>query len=143
MILKIFRIFMYGLAGLILYGIDFFSFLDFPSISIKIKSLIIGFMEIFVFLLLLIALATKRFKNWEVIVGTVLVASSGVAFFILLSFICLMYSPELLKMLSPTFSTKIFGDYYYGGIVTFSTFCIGVLLVRAPQNKNATAQNAS
>jgi hypothetical protein len=85
-------------------------------------------------------MATNHFRAWEVPVGAALLSGVGVTLFVMLTFICIQLSPELLKSV-PNFPQNAFSDYLVGGVTTVSLLVAGVALVRSASETTNRRRN--
>ncbi|MGB9152641.1 MAG: hypothetical protein WCD70_06095 [Alphaproteobacteria bacterium] len=87
-------------------------------------------------LFFLIAMAASRFQKWKFPLGATLLTSAGVTSFSILNYICIQFSPEMLKMM-PVADPIIPNDYIFGGITTISLLILGIILVRSTPKEHA------
>ncbi len=127
--LKVFRIALYAVGGFFIYVVNLLSFISLAQLTTIQKLGVMALFGILGLLPILAAMATNRFRAWEVPVGAALLSGVGVTLFVMFAFICLEFSPELLKTV-PDFPQNAFGDYLVGGITTVSLLMAGIALVR-------------
>jgi hypothetical protein len=134
--LKIFRITLYALGGFCVYIVNLISFTYTASFTLSSKLLVMALFGIIGLLPMLAAMATNRFREWQVPVGAAMLSGVGVTLFVIFTVLCMELSPELLKAV-PNFPQNILSDYLVGGITTVSLLVAGIALVRsAPETSN-------
>lgn len=134
--LKVFRIALYAVGGFFIYMVNLLSFISLAQLTTTHKLGVMALFGILGLLPILAAMATNRFRAWEVPVGVALLSGVGVTLFVMFTFICIEYSPELLKTV-PDFPQNAFSDYLVGGITTGSLLLAGLALVRsAPETSD-------
>ena len=134
--LKVIRIALYAVGGFFVYIVNLLSFISLAPLTTTHKLGVMALFGVLRLLPILAAMATNHFRAWEVPVGAALLSGVGVALFVMLTFICIQLSPELLKSV-PNFPQDAFGDYLVGGVTTVSLLVAGMALVRsAPETSN-------
>jgi len=134
--LKVFRIALYAVGGFFIYVVNLLSFISLPPLPTTHKLGVMALFGVLGLIPILAAMATNHFRAWEVPVGAALLSGVGVTLFVMLTFICIQLSPELLKAV-PNFPQDAFSDYLVGGITTVSLLVAGMALVRsAPETSN-------
>ena len=128
--LKVIRIALYAIGGFFVYIVNLLSFISLPPLPTTHKLGVMALFGVLGLLPILAAMATNRFRAWEVPVGAALLSGVGVTLFVMLTFICIQLSPELLKSV-PNFPQNAFSDYLVGGVTTVSLLAAGVALVRS------------
>ena len=127
--LKVFRIALYAVGGFFIYMVNLLSFISLAQLTTTGKLGVMALFGILGLLPIFAAMATNRFRAWEVPVGATLLSGVAVTVFVMFSFICIEFSPELLKTV-PNFPQDAFSDYLIGGITTVSLLVAGLALVR-------------
>lgn len=128
--LKVIRIALYAVGGFFIYVVNLLSFISLPPLPTTHKLGIMALFGVLGLLPILAAMATNHFRAWEVPVGAALLSGVGVTLFVMLTFICIQLSPELLKSV-PNFPQNAFSDYLIGGVTTVSLLVAGIALVRS------------
>lgn len=128
--LKIFRIALYAIGGFFIYMVNLLSFTSIPSSTVAMKLGIMAVFAVIGLIFILIAMATSRFKTWKSPVGIAMLSGVALNAFVVLTFLCMQLSPELLKSF-PDFPQDFISDYIVGGITTFVTLIAGIILVRS------------
>jgi hypothetical protein len=128
--LKVIRIALYAVGGFFVYIVNLLSFISLPPLPTTHKLGVMALFGVLGLLPILAAMATNHFRAWEVPVGAALLSGVGVTLFVMLTFICIQLSPELLKSV-PNFPRDAFSDYLVGGVTTVSLLVAGMALVRS------------
>jgi hypothetical protein len=134
--LKVIRIALYAVGGFFVYIVNLLSFISLAPLTTTHKLGVMALFGVLGLLPILAAMATNHFRAWEVPVGAALLSGVGVTLFVMLTFICIQLSPELLKSV-PNFPQGAFSDYLVGGVTTVSLLVAGMALVRStPETSN-------
>ena len=128
--MKLFRIVLYVIGGFFVYMVNLLAFFSLAPLATLPKLGVMALFGVLALIAILAAMATNGFKAWQVPVGVVLLSGAGVTLFLMLTFLCIELSPELLKSV-PNFPQNAFSDYLIGGITTASLLVAGVALVRS------------
>ena len=131
--LKVFRVALYVVGGFFVYMVNLLSFVSLAppnKLGVIAKLGMMALFGVIGLLPLLAAMATSHFREWQVPLGATLLSGVGVTVFIILTFLCMTLSPELLKSF-PDFPQNAFSDYLAGGITTVGLLVAGVALVRS------------
>ncbi len=128
--LKVIRIALYAVGGFFVYIVNLLSFISLAPLTITPKLGVMVLFGLLGLLPILAAMATNHFRAWKLPVGAALLSGVGVTLFVMLTFICIQLSPELLKSV-PNFPQDAFSDYLVGGVTTVSLLVAGMALVRS------------
>jgi hypothetical protein len=131
--LKVFRVALYVVGGFFVYMVNFLSFVSLAppnKLEVIAKLRVMALFGVIGLLPICAAMATSHFREWQVPLGATLLSGVGVTVFIILTFLCMTLSPELLKSF-PDFPQNAFSDYLVGGITTASLLVAGIALVRS------------
>jgi hypothetical protein len=130
--LKVFRVALYVVGGFFVYMVNLLSFVSLAppnKLGVVAKLGVMALFGVIGLLPILAAMATSHFREWQVPLGATLLSGVGVTVFMILTFLCMTLSPELLKSF-PDFPQNAFSDYLVGGITTASLLVAGIALVR-------------
>ena len=135
-LLNIFAGFMFMGAGLM----AFFNANTAPGGGVGAKSCMIFFFLIPAVLVLGFGLAASGFRNWKRDAGVVLLASSGIAAYCVLTVACAYLAQESRKTW-PSMPPNAFTDYIVGGAFALAVMLVGFLMIKA--NAQAAPKQAS
>lgn len=128
--LKIVGIALYAISGFFIYTVSLLSFTFMPSQTVAMKLGMMAIFGVIGLLVILVAMATSRFKAWKMPLGITLLAVAGFTIFSVFTILCMESSPELLKSI-PDYPHNFFSDYTIGSITTALFIIVGTILVRS------------
>jgi ABC-type transport system involved in multi-copper enzyme maturation permease subunit len=121
----------YVIAGFFIYMVCLLSFINQPNVE---KWGIVAGFTLLALLFMSLGLAVNRFQNWKKHLGIVLLSGTGVTCFIIITFACLLVSDEFKDMMEPG-TIESFNAYISGGIFTFITGALGILLLKTEKKE--------
>jgi divalent metal cation (Fe/Co/Zn/Cd) transporter len=133
-----FSIILYVIAGVLLYCVAVFGFMNEPQAGAK-WGIMLGFAALAI-LILAGGLALRKFSNWKTHTGIVFLSSAGVTTFLAFVFACLLMDDNL-RMLMHSDSLAHFSDYLTGAGVTAGFAVLGLLLLKS--DKSSAGQVAA
>lgn len=128
MIRKVISVLFYVLGGFFIYMCCLLAFMNLPQVGAA-KFYIIGGFSVPTVIFLFIGAAINRFQDWKSSIGITILSSVGFTLFGIITFICLLLSPELEEFF-PNYNLSGFDGYLSGGTIMFLLACLGWLLVR-------------
>ncbi len=131
MVRKITSVFFYIAAGFFVYVVCLLAFTNIPRVG-SFKFAIMGGFSVPALLFSIMGAAICRFQNWKSSIGIVLLSGVGFNLMIVITFICILITPEFDKYF-PKNNIAYFNDYLSGFSVMFIFAGVGFLLLK--QNK--------
>src|SRR5436853_7905684 len=98
--LKVFRVALYAVGGFFVYMVNLMSFVSLAppnELGVVAKLGVMALFGVIGLLPILAALATSHFREWRVLVGATLLSGVGVTVFMILTFLCLGLSLDLMN----------------------------------------------
>lgn len=129
------------LAGFFVYAV---SFLAFTNMGVG-KYILIAVFSIPVFAFSLLGIKLNKSRSWKKSVGMVFMWGAVATFFVILSFVCLLATPDINKILPADFA-EIFSDYISGTAITILFFVMGYglyWLSNQPPTEQIASDNAA
>ena len=123
---KVLGIVFYILAGFFVYVVCISAFVNKAAIA---KWTIIGGISLPALVFLCIGLAVNRFQRWRRDAGVVLLSGAGFSAFLVFTFMCLLMTDEIKKMMQPN-SLDFFSAYVSGFVFMLSVAALGVLFLK-------------
>jgi hypothetical protein len=137
MVRKIISGIFYSLGGFFIYMICIIAFINFPKVG-AFKFAIIGGFSVPALIFLVIGAAIHRFQNWKSSIGTVLLSATGFTLLAIISFICMLITPEIEEIYPHSkFALGMFNDYFSGFFVMLALAGLGGFLLRISKRKIA------
>lgn len=128
MMRKIISIFFFFIGGFFVYMVSLLAFTNIPEVGVFKFAIICGFC-IPALIFLVIGSGIRSFQNWKYHIGIVLLSVSGVNLLIVINFICIFLTPELLEYF-PSNPLAYFNDYFSGSVVMIFLAALGGFLIR-------------
>jgi len=123
---KVAGILFHIIGGFFVYMVCLLAFINQPPLAKW--GMVAGFSLPALFFLCL-GLAMNRFQRWRRDVGVVLLSGSGLTFFIVFTFACLLMTEEFKQMMQPD-SLDFFSAYASGALFMLGVAASGVILLK-------------
>lgn len=123
---KVAGIMFHIIGGFFVYMVCLLAFINQPPLAKW--GMVAGFSLPALFFLCL-GLAMNRFQRWRRDVGVVLLSGSGLTFFIVFTFACLLMTDEFKTMMQPD-SLDFFSAYASGVLFMLGVAALGVILLK-------------
>jgi hypothetical protein len=129
------------LAGFFVYAVCFLAFTNMGAA----KYFLVGVFSIPVFAFSLLGIKLNKSRAWKNSVGMVFMWGAVTTVFAILSFICMLATPDMNKIL-PADIAEIFSDYLAGTAITILFFVMGYglhWLGNQPPTEQIASENAA
>lgn len=125
MLSKIISTILYVMAGFLVFFVCVSAFVDFSPLNSYVLLIGLGVFCTLISLLLVIAGAINRFRNWRFAIGVVILSGIGFAALALIFIWCILISPELNKFFP---DIHIFSNFTRGTIMMLGLTGLAILL---------------
>ncbi len=129
---NVFGIIALVISGFFFYGVNLVAFVNQPVWPIK--TVIIAVFGIPAIVFFLIGVFCRGFDKFQCDLGIVLLSAAAMSALVILSFICMLASPDIVKSLPPD-STKMFGAVLSGFLCLVLYLLAGLGLVLTSQKQ--------
>lgn len=134
---KVCSVICHVVAGFLFYLVSLLGFISaFPPAG---KALMVAGFLVAALVAMAIGLAFTGFRRWKRDAGLVLLWTSGVNAFLVLTMVCLMMSEEFSKLM-PVDTVALFGSYVVGALLMAALAVAGWLLFQAGERPAAAMQ---
>jgi hypothetical protein len=136
MVRKIISMFFYIPGGIFVHTVCLLAFVNIPQVGAFKFAIIAGF-SITALFFLVIGAVIYRFQNWKYSIGIVLLSAVSFTLLGVITFICILVTPNIEEFFPDNYNFAMFNDYSSGFFVMLALASLGGFLFKMGQRKIA------